>query len=128
MQPQTLNNPALRLLSLLCLASGLGFAGTWSGQLVDAHCYRALASNHNLSDSPVLQDVGMEVRYCAPKASTKVFAIVRSDDVSVALNSAGNARAAELVRQTHPKAPLYVVVNGEMQNHTIAVNSISPAQ
>jgi hypothetical protein len=128
MKAQTLKNPAIRLVSLFCLASGLGFAGTWSGNLVDAKCYQALASNHNLSDSPVLQDVGMEVRYCTPKASTKVFAIVRRDDVSVRLDSAGNAKAAELVQQAHPKAPLYVVVSGEMHAHAIAVSSISPGE
>lgn len=128
MTAQTLKSPAIRIVSLFCLASGLAFAGTWSGDLVDAHCYQSLASNHNLSDSPVLQDVGMEVRYCAPKARTKVFAIIRSDDVSVPLDSAGNARAAELVRQAPSKGPYYVVVSGEMHNRTIAVNSISPVQ
>ncbi len=128
MKVQNLKGPAIRILSLFCLASGLGFAGTWPGNLVDAKCYQALASNHNVSDSPTVQDVSMEVRYCAPKARTLVFAIVRSDDVSVPLDSAGNAKAAELVRQGHPKAPLYVVVSGEMNDHTIAVNSISPAQ
>lgn len=127
MKAPTLKSPAA-ILSLLCLASGLGFAGTWPGDLVDAKCYQALASNHNLSESPAVQDVSMEVRYCAPKASTRVFAIVRSDDVGVPLDSAGNARAAELVRQAHPKAPLYVVVSGEMHDHTMAVSSISPAQ
>ena len=128
MKAQSLKSPAIRIVSLFCLASGVGFAGTWAGDLVNAKCYQALASNHNLSDSPVVQDVSMEVRYCAPKASTRVFAIVRSDDVSVPLDSAGNARAAELVRQAHPKAPLYVVVSGEMHDHMIAVSSISPAQ
>jgi hypothetical protein len=128
MKLQNLKTPAIKLISLLCLASGLGFAETWSGNLVDARCYQALAGNHNVSESPVDQDVSMEVRYCAPKASTKVFAIVRSDDVGVPLNAAGNAQAAELVRQARPKTPLYVVVSGEMQNRTMAVNSISPAQ
>lgn len=122
-----LKGPALGLFSLFCLAPGLGFAGTWPGHLVDAKCYQALASNHNVSESPVQQDVGMEVRYCAPNARTKVFAIVRPDDVSVRLDPAGNARAAELVQQAHPKAPVYVVVSGEMHEHTIAVSSISAA-
>lgn len=119
---------ATRILSLLCLASGLGFAGTWSGNLVDAKCYQALAGNHNVSDSPVLQDVGAEVRFCAPKSSTQTFAVVRSDDMAVALNSTGNVQAAQLVRQKAGKGLIYVVVSGEMQHHTIAVNSISSAQ
>lgn len=124
----TQGTSALRILSLLCLASGLGFAGTWSGNLVDARCYQALASNHNVSDSPVLQDVASEVRYCSPKASTHTFAVVRSDDEAIALNSTGNAQAAQLVRQSPKKAPIYVVVNGEIRDHRITVNSISPAQ
>lgn len=128
MKHPTQGTSVIRILSLLCLASGLGFAGTWSGDLVDAKCYQALASNHNVSDSPVLQDVASEVRFCTPKASTHHFAVVRSDDVAVALDSAGNTQAAELVRQSGPKAPLYVVVSGEMRGHTIAVSSISPVR
>jgi hypothetical protein len=128
MKYPTQGTSLIRILSLLCLASGLGFAGTWSGNLVDAKCYQALASNHNVSDSPVLQDVTSEVRFCSPKASTHAFAVVRSDDVAVPLNSTGNAQAAQLVRKNPRRSPIYVLVSGEMRDHKIAVNSISPAQ
>jgi hypothetical protein len=118
----------IHLLSLFLLAAGLGFSATGSGHLVDAKCYETLATNHNVSDSPVLQDVGAEVRFCSPKTRTHTFAIVRSDDVALALDSAGNRQAAQLVGQRARRAPLYVVVNGEIHDHAIAVNSISPVK
>jgi hypothetical protein len=68
---------------------------TWSGLLVDAGCFRSVEDNHNVSDSPVLKDVGLEVRLCHPKVKTHSFAIVQSDGQAVALDSAGNTQAAQ---------------------------------
>jgi len=94
---------------------------------VDAGCFRSAENNHNVSDSPVLKDVGLEVRLCHPKVKTHSFAIVQSDDQAVALDSAGNTRAAQLVRQGL-KSPWYVIVNGEMQKGIITVSSIAPSK
>jgi len=112
-------------LPLFCLASHLGFSATWSGILVDARCFESAQDNHNVSDSPVLQDVGLEIRLCSPKAKTHSFAIVRPDGGSLAFDSTGNTQAAELVRQGVKKSPWYVTVNGEMAKKTIAVTSIA---
>lgn len=117
-----------RLLCLSCLASGFGFAATWSGNLVDAKCFQNLEENHNVSDSTVVRDLGLEIRFCSPKAKTHSFAIVQRDGVDLRLDSAGNARASDLVRQAGEKPPLYVTVNGELNKKTIAVNSITPAR
>jgi hypothetical protein len=126
MQNETLITSMTRFLCLFSLVSGLAVAGTWSGFLVDAGCFRSAEDNHNVSDSPVLKDVGLEIRLCHPKAKTHVFAIVRSDDEALALDAAENTQAAQLVGQG-AKAPWYVTVNGEMRKRTIAVSSIAPA-
>lgn len=93
---------------------------------MDAGCFRSAEDNHNVSDSPVLKDVGLEIRLCHPKAKTHAFAIVQSDGEAVALDSAGNTQAAQLVRQGL-KSPWYVTANGEIRKNTIAVSSIVPA-
>ena len=116
-----------RLLSLLCLASCWGYAATWSGNLVDTRCFQNMEDNHNLDESSAVRDLNLELRVCTPKLNTHFFTIVLPDGTSARLDSAGNARAAELVRQTKPKAPLYVNVKGEMTNKTIAVNTVTPA-
>jgi hypothetical protein len=112
-------------LPLFCLASQLGFSETWSGILVDARCFESAQDNHNVSDSPVLQDVGFEVRLCSPKAKTHSFAIVRPDGASLAFDSAGKTQAAGLVRPGVKKSTWYVTVSGEMAKKTIAVTSIA---
>ncbi|HTW64354.1 MAG TPA: hypothetical protein VME17_07045 [Bryobacteraceae bacterium] len=114
-----------RFLSLLGLAASLAVAGTWSGVLVDAGCFQSAEDNHNVSDSPVLQDVGFEIRLCHPKARTHAFALVQSDGEELALDSAGNTQAAQLTRQGTTKSLWYVTVNGEVRKGTIAVSSMA---
>jgi len=131
MTSETVIVSMIRFFSLLGFVSGLAIAGTWSGLLVDAGCFQSAADNHNVSDSPAVQDGSLEVRLCHPKAKTQAFAIVRSDGEAVALDSAGNTQAAQLVmqvanRQGAKKSLWYVTVNGEMRKRTIAVTSIAP--
>jgi len=117
---------AIRLLSLSVFALAFGFAGSWSGTLVDANCSASVERNHNVTDS--VRDVDLEVRLCSPKARTRSFAILHSDGERVVLDSAGNAKAAELVRQAVEKSPLYVSVDGDRNKNTIQVRSIVPAR
>jgi len=117
----------MRFFSLFTLVSGLAVAGSWSGFLVDSRCFQSAEDNHNVSDSTVVKDGGLELRLCHPKAKTNVFAIVQSDGEELALDSAGNTQAAQLVRQGVKKSLWYVTVNGEMRKRTIAVSSIEPA-
>jgi len=121
---------AMRLAALVCLSSALSFAGSWSGALVDSKCWRNEELNVNPTDTStyVDRDRNMEIRYCSPNAKTKSFAVVQSDGRSFTLDSEGDARAAELVRNTGKKSLFAVVITGEMTQHTVKVESISMAR
>jgi hypothetical protein len=118
-----------RLPALLCLASALGLAETWTGFLVNSRCYESLESNHNPNDTEtyVNRDRGAEVRYCAPNVKTKSFAVVGQDGQTVKFDASGNVKAAELVRQTGKKTFWPVKVTGQLQQGKVIVDSISPA-
>jgi hypothetical protein len=122
-----LTTRAAALLSLSCV---LSFGATWSGVLVDSKCYDAAERNVNPTDTltNVDRDGNREVRYCSPSARTKSFAVVQSDGPSLKLDSAGNAKAAELVRNIGKKSPLAVAITGEIKRDTIKVDSISIAR
>jgi hypothetical protein len=117
----------MRVAVLLFLASGPGFAGTWSGSLVDSKCFAASERNVNPNDTltAVDRDQNQEVLYCSPGLKTKSFAIIQADGLSLALDSAGNARAAKFVRNAGRKQRIAAVVTGELKNSTIRVDSIS---
>ena len=118
----------MRLAVLLFLVSASGFAGTWSGSLVDSKCFAASERNVNPDDTlaAVDRDQNQEIRYCSANSKTKSFAIIQADGLSFALDSAGNAKAAEFVRNASRKPRrIAVVVTGELNNRTIKVNSIS---
>jgi len=122
-----------RLGALLCLGAALSFAGSWSGFLVDSKCYESEQSNINPFDGSTYVDYdrALQIRTCRPTAHTKSFALVKQEDgVSVKLDPAGNAKAADLVRQagkkSHDKKSYFVVtVTGEMSKDTVKVDSIS---
>jgi hypothetical protein len=120
----------IRIIALLCLASALGFANTWSGVLVDSKCYTSEERNVNPTDTQPWadRDGNLEIRYCHPKARTKSFAIVQTSGESLKLDSSGAAKAAELVRSASKKSNLLVVVTGERNQDTITVDSISTAR
>ncbi len=113
-------------LSLLSLP---GVAKTWSGALVDSKCYAYEEANVNPTDTmtSVDRDTGREVRYCSPSTKTKSFALVQEFGPTLTLDSAGNAKALDLVRNTAKKSILVVVVQGEMNKSTISVDSIAMA-
>jgi len=119
-----------RLAALLFLSSALSYAGSWSGALVDSKCWGNEERNVNPTDTStyVDRDRNMEIRYCSPSAKTKVFGVVQSDGMSLTLDSAGNAKAAELVRKTGKKSLFAVQVTGEMLGSTVKVDSISMAR
>jgi len=120
----------------ICLAAAPAFAAqhaqnhTWSGFLVNSSCYEALERNTDPWDTStyVDRDRDWEVRYCSPDAKTKSFTLVDHDGLSYKLDSAGNAKAAEVVRQTGKKVPMEVKVAGEQDKDTIQVDSISPVK
>ena len=121
----------MRLAALFCLASALSFAGSWSGAMVDSKCYESEELNVNPTDTltSVDRDTSREVRYCSPSARTKSFTVVQRDGLkSFRLDSAGNAKAADLVRNTGKKSLIVVDVTGEINRNTIKVDSISLAR
>lgn len=119
---------AVRISFLLCLASTLVFAGTWSGVLVDSGCWAS--EEHNVRDTAVYvdRDRNLEVNACAPKAGTKSFALVKLDGTSVLLDSAGNQKAQEIVRSVHGKSVYRVSVTGNETANRVTVGSIVPVQ
>jgi len=117
----------VRLAVLFCLSAGLSFAGTWSGTLVDARCWGFEERNIPPNDTTqfVDRDRNEEVRFCSPGAKTKTFAIVPPDGMSLALDGAGNAKAAGLIRGASKYAVIRVSVTGDLANQTIQVRSIA---
>jgi|SRR5579863_5579110 hypothetical protein len=109
---------------LLCLAPLPSFAGSWSGVLVDSKCYENLRTNTNPFEP--YPDENLDLWYCRPNLHTKSFAVVREDWARFKLDAAGNAKAAELVRNADKKSHyLDVAVTGELDKGTVQVASIS---
>src|SRR5579862_3290907 len=102
----------LRFAAFLSLSSAVCFAETWSGPLVDSKCYGAEQRNVNPTDTHPYADVdlGYEIRYCSATHKTKRFAIVGPYGERLKFDDAGNAKAADLVRNTNRKQLLYVAV------------------
>jgi hypothetical protein len=116
----------MRFAVLFCLAIAPGFAGSWSGALVDSNCYDTLNRNVNpWETSPGARDWNQEIRYCAPNKKTKTFAVVQEDLTRLKLDSNGNSKAAELVRKTGKKSGYGVVVTGQVSGKILKVDSIS---
>jgi hypothetical protein len=120
----------LRIAALFCFSSALMFAETWSGSLVDSKCFAREERNVNPTDTltHVDRDVNLEIRFCSPRRGTKSFALIQSDGTIFPLDSAGNAKAVELVQKTGRKSPLHVTIGGEMAGKAIGVDSISRAR
>jgi len=117
----------MRVFALLCLTAALGFAQSWPGYLVDSRCYKSDQTNHNDNPSTVERDMNLELRQCSPNGKTKDFALVLPDWSSLKLDAAGNAKAAEIVRNPANKMPLAVTASGERVNGTLKVSSIAAA-
>jgi hypothetical protein len=120
----------VRLTALLCLLSALSFAESWSGALVDSKCYATEERNVNPTDTltNVDRDGNLELRYCSPKPKTKSFAVVQADGTILSLDSAGNAKAAELVRTTGKRSLFFVALTGVRSSGGIRVDSIAMAR
>ena len=102
-------------------------AETWNGYLVDAGCFASQERNVNPFDGNfnTNHDRGYEVRVCRPSATTRSFTLVGSDGAVFELDSAGNQKAAELVRQTGRQQVFSVTVTGEKHKDTVTLDSIS---
>jgi hypothetical protein len=111
---------------LVFLSASLGFAGSWSGVLVDSKCYDRAEMNVNPWEP--YHDQEMDVRMCRPNGKTKAFAVVQGDWRRLKLDAQANAEAAEVVRNAGGKRYLGVVVTGEMNKGEVKVTSIVAAR
>jgi len=109
------------LLFLVCMT---GFAKKLDGVLVDASCYEAHERNISPWALDASRDRNYEVQYCRANARTKSFTVVQPDGQSFKLDSTGNAKAAEIVRNGDPTFTFVVYVTGEESDHSIKVDSI----
>jgi hypothetical protein len=95
--------------------------------LVDNDCYAAVERNRNARDTlyDVDRDRDWEIRYCRPGPKTKALSIVDRDGQNWLLDTAGNARALDLVRgATKRSGTIQVIVSGEKSRKAVRVESI----
>ena len=116
----------VRLAVLVNLAGATGLAANWSGILVDSKCYESRERNTNPTDTltNVDRDRGLDAWYCSPGRKTTTFLVVEEDGSSFKLDTAGNAKAAELVRSAGKKPSYRVVVTGTKSKGTVTVDAI----
>jgi hypothetical protein len=121
---------ASRFVALFCLASGLSFAESWSGYLVDGRCFDSEENNVNPTDTLLYvdRDRGFGIRACSPRVKAKFFEVVLSDGTRFRLDTAGNAKALDLVRNLGGRSTVVVDVTGEMKKNIVEVSAISLAK
>jgi hypothetical protein len=112
------------LVSTGCLATG-GFAG----YMVDSNCYESTQRNTNQWPTPTVErDMDWAIKFCAPKTTTKSFGLVQQDWKIFRFDSAGNAKATELVRNTEKQEVYLVALAGAVDKNILRVDSISMAK
>jgi hypothetical protein len=89
-----------KAVSVLCLGSLLCLAETWSGKVVDAACkdQAAAAPAPAPAPAPEAQPSSPVANACEPTASTVAFGIELPDGKVLKLDSAGNTKAAEAMK------------------------------
>jgi hypothetical protein len=112
----------MRILGLFICLSTLGFAGTWSGYLVDSSCYASWQTNVSPDATTVSRDMKFGLQQCGATHKTKKFAIVLNDWSVLKMDTAGNARAVAIVRHNPKRSALYciTVVGTRIKNRIVA--------
>jgi hypothetical protein len=108
-----------KAVSVLCLGSLLCLAESWSGKVVDAACKDQAAAAPAAAPAPA-----PAANACEPTASTVSFGIELSDGKVLKLDSAGNSKAAEAVKNNAGKSSLQATVTGSMEGQTVKVETI----
>ena len=103
----------VKAVSVLCLGSLLCLAETWSGKVVDAACKDQAAAAPTPAPAA-----------CEPTASTVAFGIELPDGKVLKLDSAGNTKAAEAMKNNAGKSSLQATVTGSMDGQTVKVETI----
>jgi len=133
---QSLKQAFVRVFFVAGLGCAPAFAGTWSGYLVDASCYKIRQQDTNPAnaDDYVNRDRGLLVELCRPTKKSKHFTVVEENGLNFNLNSSGDMQAAQLIDQLVQKKAAKkkktgsyfpVVVQGKKAGDTVEVSSIS---
>jgi hypothetical protein len=96
------------LAAIICLSAGAVMAATWNGKLVDSAC---MDREHQTNDA------------CAANKSTTEFALQTANGKMTKLDTVGNAKAVEAVRDAAWKNGM-VRVTGTTQDGKIKVERI----
>jgi uncharacterized protein YabE (DUF348 family) len=124
----------LAIALLISLASVPALAGTWSGYLVDASCYKIRQQDTNPlnADDYANRDTSLMVELCRPSKKSKHFTVVEQNGLSFNLDAPGNAEAAQLIANNVEKTKksdfIPVVVKGTKSGQTVKVDSICFAE
>jgi hypothetical protein len=110
-------------------------AATWTGDLVDAECFRTEQRNVNPDyiSMPGAVDLGFNIRACYPRpGKTRKFMVVLTDGQSYSLDATGNSEAAKLVDAAGKRGKrqhyFIVIVTGTISKAHISVDSITGPQ
>jgi len=107
----------------------LGFAGSWSGALVDAACYASRQGNVNPHEAhPASTDKNGDIRSCSPNAKTKSFSVVQQDRMTFNLDSDGNEKVHQLLLNAGKNSTYGVNLTGAMTQKVVKVETISLAK
>ena len=98
------------LLSCTVLVSGLAFADSWTGTVVDVMCKG--------------QDLASHTAKCAVSCSKGGYGLVLSDGKFVKFDEKGNAKALAALKATAKEKDLKAKVSGSLQDDVIKVESI----
>jgi hypothetical protein len=102
---------------------------SFSGYMVDSDCFETMQRNTNQWPTPTVElDMDRDVKFCAPKTTTKSFGLVKQDWAILRFDSGGNAKAAELIRNTERREMYLVSLAGAMDKNFLRVDSISVAK
>ncbi len=117
----------VKLATVLCLGSVLCLAETWTGKLVDANCKDQ--SKQGAADSTTPSQASST---CEATRSTTAYGVELSDGRVLKLDSTGNAKAAEAMKNTsstrgagtRKSTAMMVTVTGTLDGHTVKVDTI----
>lgn len=101
---------------ILMGSAGLLLAESWTGTLMDATCKPEVNPDGNSK--------GALPSSCAATSATKVFAIQTADGKIFRLDSAGNTKAAEVVKNSDPTKTSTVTISGSLDGQMVKVESI----
>jgi|SRR6266567_1493247 len=122
-----------KVLATLCFAGVFSYAETWNAKLLDSSCYDSQHSGVSSTTTGGAKNMDRKAREnlaktCAPSASTSNFAILNSAGTVYKLDSEGNTKAAEAMKNGSLKADkdgdFHASVSGSLQGDAVKVDSI----